>query len=223
MRLPHLNPVNAWIRQLKAVCLLMSLSFASAVQAHPHIWVDLQITPLFNADQALVGLHQQWQFDPFYSLVLAEDLQHPDPQRREQLKADIWQTLESMNFYTEVQLANKVQDLFSNNSLELNMNGLSAVLSFELMFSQPLSADALKASEIRYRIFEPTYYIDMMHLDQNGLILSEGATHCDYDIMNPQPSAEIRQRAIDVDDPTVAEDPTLGQHFAQTVVLRCAH
>jgi ABC-type uncharacterized transport system substrate-binding protein len=210
------------MRRFQTGVFWLSLSLISGVQAHPHIWVDLQITPLFNDERALIGLSQQWQFDPFYSLVLAEDIQHPDPQRPAQLKSDIWQNLEPQNFYTELRVADQPQELLPTSDLELKMDGFSAVLSFELTLSEPISAEQLNSADIRYQIFEPTYYMDMMHQSNNGLILSARAAHCDFEIVAAQPSAEKRQRAIDADNPEVSEDPTLGQHFAQTVILRCA-
>ena len=217
------NSTQNWRYGRALIVLLICVSLFSNLQAHPHIWVDLQITPQFNEHKALTGFSQRWQFDPFYSLVLAEDLQHPNPQRLEELKLDIWQNLEPLNFYTELTVAGQTQSLNPNGGLRLEMDGLNVVLAFDLTLLEPLTAEQLATADVRYRIFEPTYYIDIMHQETQGLIFPKHAAHCEYDIIAPQPSADIRQRALDVDDPNAPVDNSLGQHFAQTVVIQCAN
>lgn len=207
--------------RLVGVLVIASVGLLPKLQAHPHIWVDLQITANFNEQQALTGLTQRWQFDPFYSLVLAEDLQHADPQRRAQLKSDIWQNLEPMDFYTELTVAGNPQIMSPKGEFKFEMDGFNVVLSFELTLTEPLSPELLGAADIRYRIFEPTYYIDMMHVDGHGLVFPDEVNHCKHEIIAARPNAEARQRAIDVDDLTASEDVTLGQYFAQTVVIQC--
>lgn len=199
---------------------ILCVGLVTPLMAHPHIWVDLQVTPIMDDQGHWTGLAQRWQFDPFYSLVLAEDLQ--DPQRLNQLKSDIWNNLEPLNFYTEITLAEQHLSFSPQGGLSIAMDGLNAVLSFELSLNQPISATQLQSADIQYRIFEPTYYLDMMHQADAPMVMSETLQHCNVQVMAAQPSAEHLQRAIAADDPDVAEDPTLGQHFAQTVVIRCA-
>lgn len=218
MRLHRAKNKPIW--RTATLFLILGIGIISQPMAHPHIWVDLQVTPIMDDQGAWVGLSQRWQFDPFYSLVLAEDFQ--DPQRLNQLKADIWSNLEPLNFYTEITIAGQPMSFSPQGELSITMDGFNAVLSFELSLDQPITITQLESDDIRYRIFEPTYYLDMMHQEKEPLVLSEMAKHCEFQMISAQPSAEHLQRAIEVDDPEVAEDPTLGQHFAQTVVIQCA-
>ena len=65
------------LRSLLAAGLLVLV--ASTAQAHPHVWIDLRVQPQLNEQGQLVALQQAWRFDPFYSLILIEELQRGGP------------------------------------------------------------------------------------------------------------------------------------------------
>ena len=48
---------------------------SSPVLAHPHGWIDLSVRVITNDEGVATGLHQAWRMDPFYSLVVFEELQ----------------------------------------------------------------------------------------------------------------------------------------------------
>ena len=58
----------------------MALALACAAiqtrvaDAHPHAWIDVRVTVLFDGDGAITGLRQSWLFDEFYTAFATEGL-----------------------------------------------------------------------------------------------------------------------------------------------------
>ncbi len=55
------------------VAWLVYLVTISLSEAHPHIWVDLRSKLILGAESHVLGIHQEWLFDEFYSAVLIEE------------------------------------------------------------------------------------------------------------------------------------------------------
>ncbi|MGL4309958.1 MAG: DUF1007 family protein [Paracoccaceae bacterium] len=47
--------------------------FASPATAHPHVFVDVTVALIFDADGRLSGLRVSWSYDELYSLMLIEE------------------------------------------------------------------------------------------------------------------------------------------------------
>ena len=93
-------------RYLKLNVFIILLVTAKLASAHPHVWIDLRIKPLMNEQGNLLGLEQAWRFDPFYSLVLIEELDKGGPkveleERYDQLSIEIVNNLNGVNFFTQ--------------------------------------------------------------------------------------------------------------------------
>ena len=59
--------------RLAAVALLC-FAMSGLAHAHPHGWIDLRMRLVVDDEGRLTGLHQSWRMDPFYSLVVLEEL-----------------------------------------------------------------------------------------------------------------------------------------------------
>jgi ABC-type uncharacterized transport system substrate-binding protein len=52
---------------------LLCLAFASAADAHPHMWITVETTVL-HENGAFFGLRHKWTFDEFYTAAAIEGL-----------------------------------------------------------------------------------------------------------------------------------------------------
>ena len=57
---------------------LIGLLMSPLATAHPHGWIDFSIRVMTDEEGVVRGLHHAWRMDPFYSLVVFEELQHVD-------------------------------------------------------------------------------------------------------------------------------------------------
>lgn len=194
------------------------IGLASTLHAHPHVLVDMTITPELNDDGHLVALHQSWRFDTFYSLILQEEMQAGGAEGREKLLQDITTNLARHGHYTRVYRNDEPVALDSAQEQTMKEDGRNIEFHFTLPLAEPM---ALVEGEWRYRIYEPTYYIEMLHAESNGLNLGDMAVRCDTTLEKPSPTSQQLQRAAEVDEDGVPEDPDLGQHFAETMIIRC--
>ncbi len=96
-------------RWMKGAALAVGLGLASGeVWAHPHGWIDLSMRVITNEAGEATGVHQTWRMDPFYSLVVFEELQQvPGASLEEgldQLGSDIRNNLVPQHYFTELRI-----------------------------------------------------------------------------------------------------------------------
>lgn len=200
---------------------VMSLLSSMMVLAHPHGWIDMSIRVITDDQNNITGLHQTWRMDPFYSLVVFEELQHAGGDSLEagldQLGSEIRANLSHQHYFTEVRVDGERQpfaDVTEYTALERN-DRLTFMFILPLKTPQPLAGKTLE-----YQIFDPTYYIEMVHEEEGGsptpeALVLNGALDCELRIVhaNPDPELVMQAALLDVDEEA---EPGLGRHFAET-------
>ncbi len=204
----------------------VGLLSSAAVQAHPHGWIDISVRVISDAEGNAKGLHQTWRMDPFYSLVVFEELQQVDGASLEagldQLGREIRDNLSHQHYFTEVRIDGERQplaDVTEYTALERN-NRLTFMFILPLETPQPLAGKTLE-----YQIFDPTYYIEMVHEGEDGspaeqALILNGVPGCELSIVpaNPDPERVMQAALLDVDE---EGEPGLGRHFAETGRVVC--
>jgi len=225
MRIPHrFSPTRGVCRHLRR-CLvpLWALLLPGALHAHPHAWIDLRIALEIDTTQQLTGMAQRWSFDPLYSLLLTEDI--PDAADAAAHAAALAEMLERLlgniaqyGYLTELEHGGDavagvdVRD----PTLAVSPDG-RLVLAFTLLPEAPID---LGAAALRYRIYDPLFYIHMLHGDAAAVELDDTGARCSASLARPRPSASAVARAAAVDRGT-ADPDGLGRHFAETVTVQC--
>lgn len=203
---------------------LALLVMASSAMAHPHVWVDLRVKPVMNQQGELLGLQQAWRFDPFYSLVLIEELERGGPKneleaRYDQLAVEIINNLSGVNFFTQA----KINDIKSNWKPVIEYTLLRVGQRIEMRFFMPLMNPLVidKKQAFSYQVYDPTYYIEMLHALESGIDKTGLSNHCKITLESPNPSADLIEKALSLDKTEIADDPQLGLYFAEKVTLEC--
>lgn len=205
---------------LIALALLMSATQASA---HPHVWIDLRIKPLMNDQGELLGLEQAWRFDPFYSLVLIEELEKGGvaaelEERYDQLAWEIVKNLNNVSFFTQGRALQTPSQWNQVTEATLLRRGQRLELRFYLPLAKPLP---LNGTAFSYQVYDPTYYIEMLHATESGLDKTGLTAACRLELEVASPSSYLIEQALALDKTETAEDPELGKHFAEKVTLDC--
>lgn len=199
------------------------LVVATSVNAHPHVWIDLRIKPLMNEQGNLLGLEQAWRFDPFYSLVLIEELERGGPkdeleERYGELAVEIVNNLNNVHFFTQgraLQISSQWSQVTDSTLLRI---GQRIELRFYLPLASPLPLESLPFS---YQVYDPTYYIEMLHSVDTGVDKTALKIGCDLHLETPTPSFDLTQKALALDKGATVDDSQLGKHFAERVTLDC--
>lgn len=202
---------------------LFALTSASAVPAHPHAWIDLRVTLAFDASQALPTMRQEWAFDPSYSQLLLEEIDHRQPgltlqEALQIVGGRLLGNLRGHDYFTEFLVGSDRLEIPDATAADLVWEGERLILRFEL----PL-ADVLPGAEpvFSYRVYDPSYWIEVLH-DPNDVIHLKGGEHCEHRLQAPRPDPSLVAYAATLNRNQRAPIEYLGARFAETVLIQCS-
>ncbi|MFO8046868.1 MAG: DUF1007 family protein [Halomonas sp.] len=210
-----------------AATALLCLTMSALAHAHPHGWIDLRMRLVVDDQGHLTGLHQSWRMDPFYSLVVLEELGQAGGDSGldaalDQLGSEIRDNLVPYGYYTELTLAGETLSFDQVNDYTVLERGGRVEFIFLLPLAEP---QPLAGQTLHYQVFDPTYYIEMVHEEENrepadDALQVGGALTCETRIQpaDPDPDKVMQAAMLDVDD---AAEPGLGRHFAETGEVTC--
>tara|TARA_R110002012_G_scaffold182942_3_gene349309 strand:- start:30 stop:689 length:660 start_codon:yes stop_codon:yes gene_type:complete len=208
------------------VLAMSSFLISPNAHAHPHGWIDLSVRVITD-DQGLVSsLHQTWRMDPFYSLVVFEELQQAEGASLEegldQLGKEIRDNLATQHYLTEVRINNAPQALGEVSEYTAMERDGRLIFMFILPLETP---QPLTASLLSYQVFDPTYYIEVVHEEEDGqprddALIFNGEPACEFAILPADPDPEVVMQAALLDKDESGE-PGLGRYFAETGQIDC--
>jgi ABC-type uncharacterized transport system substrate-binding protein len=194
------------------IAMVLALLPAPAL-AHPHVWVTVETTVLYNAQKAVTGLKERWTFDDMYSAYALEglDKNHDGVFDSASLKAlaeDNMTSLKDYNYFTEVTVEGEPVEVLKPVDYFVERDEKKILhLTFTLPFKQPIPVGSLKLS---YQVYDPEFYIAFTFDEKKALQLAEGAPGSCKANMQP-PSG----------DPATAK--TWGAAYAATAIIACAN
>jgi ABC-type uncharacterized transport system substrate-binding protein len=162
---------------LAGACATLTLFAAAApAAAHPHVWVAVETTVLYDAGR-VVGLRHRWTFDELYAAMAIQGLDANGDGRyeREEL-AELAQVniegLKEFAYFTQARLGPRELQLAAPTDywLEYKDNVLS--LQFTLPMAEPVLAEA---PEFGFTVSDPSYFIAFDLAKENPIRLSEAA------------------------------------------------
>jgi ABC-type uncharacterized transport system substrate-binding protein len=75
--------------------------------------------------------------------------------------------------------------------------------------------------KVDYRIYDPTYYVSMLHDKKDPIALAgKNASACTHEMITPKPDVAMIDAAAALDKKATAPDE-LGSFFAQKMVIAC--
>ncbi|MCL7942132.1 DUF1007 family protein [Halomonas sp. ATCH28] len=214
-------------RLIGVLCLAAGLLLPLAAAAHPHGWIDLRMRLVLDGEGRLEALQQSWRLDPFYSLVLLEELEREQgggglEAALDQLGSEMRDTLSPQGYFTELQRGDERVGLGEVDDYTVFERDGRIEFVFLLPLAEPLE---MAGETLRYRVFDPTYYIEVVHEAEGDTPLADalavgGELDCETRILSadPDPEKVMAAAMLDVDD---EGEPGLGRHFAETGEVTC--
>ncbi|MCG6659725.1 DUF1007 family protein [Halomonas campisalis] len=195
--------------------------------AHPHGWIDMRMRLVVDDQGRLEGLHQAWRMDPFYSLVILEELEHAAgggglEAGLDQLGGEIRENLRPHDYFTELRLDGERLALGEVSEYTVMSRGGRVEFIFLLPLATP---QPLRDKTLHYKVFDPTYYLEVVHEAEDNTPLDDalvvgGELACTTRIVpaDPDPERVMEAAMLDITDEAV---PGLGRHFAETGEVTC--
>ena len=206
---------------LAATTFFLTLSWVTSALGHPHMWVDLESRVVLNIDDGRVVIQQIWLFDDFFSTSVIEDASLYPGGTNAGIQKEIERITEALkpyNYYTEIEMGGKKlsSTLVGDVSWEVIDNRIK--MRFTVAPNESSVSDVQGWS---YAIFDPTYYIEMLHAEGSSITIEgDFAQKCSSWIEQPNPSAD----AVALSQSTILDnnaDYTVGRFFAETVHVSC--
>jgi ABC-type uncharacterized transport system substrate-binding protein len=207
---------------LIAFFVVLGLSAPVTAIAHPHNWIDLRVEVRFDKDGRAVGLFQKWLFDDIYSVTITEGMDGdgdgaPDRSRLDELYKSVVSNLREYSYFTKVDYEGSGVALGPVSQGAMTMYGNRLEFSFYLPFATPLDP---RRSPLNYRVFDPSYYIEMLHAEsKDAVVLRAAPKGCNYRLQQPKPDPKKIAYAASL--PPGADGGDLGRFFTEKIVVKC--
>lgn len=210
---------------LSAALALLGLCSTFTVTAHPHNWIDLRIEVRFDKDGQATGLYQRWLFDDYYSIAVTEGMDGdgdgaPDQTRLDELRRKVFTNLKTYNFFTHAAYNGKDITCGPVSQEAMAMRGNRLEMSFYIPFDAPHDP---RTAPLSYRIFDPSYYIEMLHAEsQDAIVLRDPPEGCMHSLEPPHPDPKKVAYAASI--PAGKDGGNdLGQFFSEKVTIECTN
>jgi ABC-type uncharacterized transport system substrate-binding protein len=211
-----------WIAALGAVV----LAGASPAAAHPHVWVTVETTVLYQGG-AITGLQHKWTFDDMYTAMAIQglDTNGDGTYSREEL-TELAQVnidgLKEFGYFTIAKLGKSAIKLKPPVDYYLEHKDGVLSLHFTLPFEQPVLADA---PDFNFAVFDESFFIAFDFGADNPVKLSAGApAGCHANVGIPENElAELQKlnESFGGQLTTGNQNAGMGLGYAKTVTLGC--
>ena len=197
------------------------LALPGRAQAHPHAFIDVQSTIILDAQGRISGIEQEWLFDEFYTIFITEDVRPApsdnDPRLKELAKRNLSHMREKDYFLRFIVNGIKIK-LSEVIEYESMIKNGKLWMKFQIPFNTPIE---IKGNNASFSTYDETYYIEMLHKKKENIAFrGSGAESCSSRLITPRPTADVVSLA-GARDKTAEADTSLGQFFAETVIITC--
>jgi len=212
-------------RTMKSVLTGLAMAALSAVpaSAHPHVWIDMRVSSIFDDTGNLTGFQHVWSFDEFYTVFQLEgfDVAEGETPGADQLATYAVAMTDSIKEFGYLM---RIEGL--DGRLQVSARAQSARLRpdrrLELTFTVDLDAPVdLTQWPLRYAVFDPDYFIEILHEKDTGILMTgKPPATCTTQMERPTPTFEMISLAASLDSMDQGPD-TLGAAFAENVTIDC--
>jgi ABC-type uncharacterized transport system substrate-binding protein len=195
----------------------------AAAGAHPHAWIDLKTSAVFDDAGAFVGVHVDWLFDDFYSLFILEEIGSADgtipPEALMDLAQRNLRNLAEYSYFTFIEVDGAKGEYAAPQNVHSELRDGRLAMQFTVPLLQPVD---VRTSAVSYGVYDPTYYIEVLHMEEGDAVTLSGAAPngCAAELQKPAPSMADVALAASLDQTETAGEG-LGELFAEIIVIRC--
>ncbi|GBC62437.1 DUF1007 domain-containing protein [Desulfonema ishimotonii] len=162
---------NSVIRHILPMVWLFAL-LASDVFAHPHAFIVDRMTIVFD-DQGMAGIRIQWNFDEFFSGMLAEDYDRDhdgrfSPEEVAVLKKEAFDNLAEYGYFSHIKIAGKPFPVKFVKNFEAVLEQGKMAYSFFIP-CHVKATDRIK--EIRIAQYDTTYYSAILYSESKPIVI----------------------------------------------------
>jgi len=209
-------------RLLGLLSVLLALAaIAPPAQAHPHIWVTVESTVVYEKG-GFSGFQHKWTFDEFYSAMAVEGLDKNKDGKydREELAelAEVNVTaLKDFAYFTFPKLGGQALKTAEPRDYWLEYNNGILALHFTLPLETPVLADA---KGFNFAVYDPSFFIafDLAKTEHPVRLSEDAPKTCALKVGAP----EKDQANVSALGEQLAAISGVGVSFAKAMAVECS-
>jgi len=142
---------------------LVAMGSAPPAQAHPHVWIDYELTLKFEKGR-VVALGEEWSIDESETALILRDIVGDQPVKTlpaaavAKLEKNAFSNLENYDYFTHVFAAGGKVGVRTVTDFQARIAGAKLVYDFTVPLDRPVDAAAGPAS---FGVYDETYYVDV--------------------------------------------------------------
>lgn len=154
----------------------MALTAPQAAHAHPHVWVTVETTVVFDKG-TVTGLKQKWSFDEMYTAMAIQGLDANkdgvyDRKELEELAKVNMDGLKEFEYFTHGKLSAQALKFKEPGDYWLEHSKDVLSLHFLLPLEQPVLAEA---KGLAFAVYDPSFFIAFEMAKDKPVSVSQGA------------------------------------------------
>jgi ABC-type uncharacterized transport system substrate-binding protein len=203
---------------LAGLCVLAMTARASA---HPHVFVEMDTTVVYDGDM-IVALTHRWTFDDVYTSDVVQNLDENGDgiYTREELAglAKInMEGLKEVRYFTDMRLGETPIEAGVPSDAYAEYDAGKVTLNFTLPLAKPVPASS---PDFNFAVYDETYYVALDYADATRVHLTGAPAGCAATLDTP-PTDEPTQRLSDAFAQELGTG-SFGLSMARTVRITCA-
>ncbi len=193
---------------------------ATAVQAHPHVWITSTSELLYAPDGSLTAVRHAWTFDDMFSTYALQGIESKTKgaYTHEELAPLAQTNVESLKefaYFTFAKADGKKGRFLEPVDYFLEYQDGLLILHFTLPLKAPI-----KTRELSLEIFDPSFFVDFKLADKDPVRLVGAPTDCRLSFQRPNDGAASAQ-ALGEQNFLNGENTNFGALFANKITVAC--
>jgi len=162
-----------------------------AAQPHPHMWIDVGGTFLFDG-RVLTGVRFQWKMDEFFSagVIQTFDIDKSgtfDADEQAKVRAQAFEGVKESNYFTDLLIDNEKMKIERTTDFAADIVKGQVIYHFTVPLDEPV--DPAK-TPVAFSVYDITFYVDVSLIKVDPIRfqgLTNGSCHffIDEDRQNP--------------------------------------
>jgi tRNA threonylcarbamoyladenosine biosynthesis protein TsaE len=165
---------------------LLASLIATAVQAHPHVWVSASLV-LQVHDKCITALQLTYTFDPAYSSLLISDFDKDkngqlNPTELSELAAALQTALKEIDFFVHLTVDQQNIEVKTVSDVQVSILREEVRLTFTLSLPKPVD---LKTSQFDFALYDPSNYVAVIYDDRQEAVRIDGTlpSACSFKVL----------------------------------------
>jgi ABC-type uncharacterized transport system substrate-binding protein len=192
--------------------------------AHPHVWVTMNSSVVYDDKGEVTGVRHKWVFDDMYSAFAIQGLDQKvkgqfTSQELEPLAKVNVESLKEYDFFTFGKADGKELAFTDPKDYHLEFNSKDTVLTlhFVLPLKKPVKANALVLD-----VFDPEYFIDFEWAEKSPAGLENAPASCKMSVEKPKElTADMVRKLAEIPADGKIPAGSYGAAFANKINVKC--